>query len=218
MARPRGRFIDTEPSPGNLRLIWERLHALTDQQALHDAALAQHDADLLAQQQQLTTTAHTATQALITAGTPHTAISAGGTTPAPAPPLSDGGLGEAGCSSAGTDGHVSGSGLTVLGQIVCGTGAEYPALLAVTVDQPTRDANRYELLGRMIWHINLNGSFAAASRYPGNLFDLLVQIGTTQYAYRVTDYAEFGTPMQTVMVYGGQTVGGSTTPDPGISD
>lgn len=140
---------------------------------------------------------------------------------------SDGGLGEQGCAAAGPTGHVpAGRPLTLglIGEICCGTGNEYPDLLAVCADQPTRRANRRQLLDRMIYHLNIAG-FNAASHYPGAdddtsaaSYSLLIQIGTTEYAYRVVDYATFERPMSCVMVFQGSLDGQSVAGEAGIAD
>jgi hypothetical protein len=103
-----------------------------------------------------------------------------------------------------------------MGMICCGTYNEFSSLGAVVVDQPTRDANRLELLGRMIWHLALAGF--PADYYPGNPFTLLIQAQGLVWAYRVTDYATFDVPMFSTMVPGGSEVGVITTPAGGIAD
>lgn len=216
----RGRFFDTQATPQNLYAIWDQIHQLGTDLIAAKATITTQASTIADLQSQLTNAQRTAAHALMIAGQPNTTVTATGTpTPAPGSNNTDNGQGELGCSTAPATGHVSDpASLVVLGQIVCGTGAEFPALLAVTANQADRDTNRAELIGRMIWHINLNGGFRGVARYPGNPFDILVTLGTTQYAYRVTGYETFDQPMTTVMVYGGQTANTATTPDPGISD
>jgi len=101
----------------------------------------------------------------------------------------DDGLGSQGCSSAGSDGHVTGTLTAVLaGQIVCGTGNEFPALKVATADQPTRDANAEQLLRRMIWHLQQAGFTAGRQVNPSGLTSgdkLTVQIEGVMRAYDV---------------------------------
>jgi len=81
----------------------------------------------------------------------------------------DDGQGANGCANAGANGHVpAGSSLTPVtaGMIVCGTGQEFSALRAPTVDLPTRDANAAELLRRMIWHLQQAGFTAGRQKNP----------------------------------------------------
>jgi len=148
----------------------------------------------------------------------------------------DSGQGAYGCSVAGSNGDIAGDQTPITaGKIVCGVGNEYPALLAVTATQAARDANRDELLDRIVWHLNQAGY--PCSRYPtvnGRpwtlLFDAKGPNGepVRQYAYRVIDYAagvvgatsppDHTNSYTTVMVFGGMTVGATTIPDAGIPD
>ncbi len=211
----------------SLAEVWTRLFEMTQRV---DAATAEN-ARL---RQEITSlgTSHAALQQrvrTITAlGAPSTAPGAGtmgpgGGTTTP-PPSDDAGQGSLGCATAGSTGHLTpGTALTlvVAGQIVCGTAQEFPALLAVEVDQPTRDANQSQLLDRMVWHMNLAGF--PCSRYPttnGRPWILLFDFQGAQYAYRVIDYAasDFSVPYTTLMVFGGRSPGVSTTPDGGTPD
>lgn len=136
----------------------------------------------------------------------------GGTTP------DDGGAGAAGCGAAGADGHVTGTTLDIVGQIVCGTGHEFPALLAVAVDQPTRDANTAELLGRIIWHLQLAGFAAGKQQNPSGLVSgdkITVQVAGVWWAYDVFSLNPFDVPMTTHMVVIGSP---NTVADAGIAD
>ena len=148
------------------------------------------------------------------------------------------GLGAEGCAAAGATGHLTGTfDLTVqsAGKIVCGVGAEFPALLAATPTYVLRQANRDELMERMVWHLNQAGF--AASRYgtPGTpehefnlLMDCLALDGSgpvRQYAYLVTTYDPAITSpwdtthtIQTIMKCNGQTPGTTTTPGAGTPD
>lgn len=228
----RGRFIDVNPSAQNLRAIWSQIHTLSDNHATQADIIAAQAATIASLQSTLTSTSQQAKEALLTAGEALTTVSAVGATsstgagtvtpPPTSSPFTDTGEGNLGCTEAGADGHVApGSPLTVeiAGQIICGTGNEYPALKAIAVDQPTRDANRDELLDRMVWHLNLAGF--PAMRYgtvAGRPWILLFNIpGGIEVAYRVASYETFETPFTTVMVFGGSTLE-IVTPDAGIAD
>lgn len=80
----------------------------------------------------------------------------------------DGGGGNIGCQAAGPTGHDSGGLLNPIraGQIVCGTGHEFSALLNATPDLATRDANAQELVLRMIWHLKQAGFTAGRQKNP----------------------------------------------------
>jgi len=156
-------------------------------------------------------------------------------TPSPVGP-NDAGQGAYGCSVAGANGDIAGDQTPITaGKIVCGVGNEYPTLTAVAANQPARDANRDELLDRIVWHLNQAGY--PCSRYPtvnGRpwtlLFDAKGPNGepVRQYAYRVIDYSagppaatsppDYTTPYTTVMVFSGMTIGATTIPDAGIPD
>lgn len=132
----------------------------------------------------------------------------------------DDGLGSQGCQSAGSDGHVTGSLTAVLaGQIVCGTGNEFPALKAVTGDQATRDSNAVQLLRRMIWHLQLAGFTAGRQVNPSGLTSgdkLTVQIEGEMRAYDVfTDADNFAIPLTTHM---NQVFPADYLADSGIAD
>lgn len=150
-----------------------------------------------------------------------TAIDTGTGPPGAPVPFDDGGDGETGCTGAGADGHptIVTLDIATAGQVICGTGNEYPALKAITVDQATRDANRDQLLDRMVWHMNLAGY--PCSRYgtvAGRPWILLFNLPSNlEVAYRVVGYETFETPMTTVMVLGGAS-NEIVTPDAGIAD
>lgn len=128
-----------------------------------------------------------------------------GTTPTPGGPgPDDGGAGAAGCAAAGSDGHATGT-LTaeLAGQIVCGTGNEFPALKLAAVDQTTRDANQLELLLRMIWHLNQAGFTAGRQQNPSGIVSgdkLTVQVGAVFFAYDVFEGVPFNVDMPTQML------------------
>lgn len=138
------------------------------------------------------------------------------------PTVVDDGKGSLGCSECGSDGHptVTVKDVETAGKIVCGVAQEFPGLLAATADQPTRDANRDQLLDRMVWHLNLLGF--PASRYgtvAGRPWILLFNTPDgTEYAYRVSSYETFETPFTAVMVFGGASPGTTVVVDAGIAD
>ncbi|HXU05479.1 MAG TPA: hypothetical protein VN903_31185 [Polyangia bacterium] len=222
----------TDPAAAkSLRLLWDAHYAVLDQQKTIAATQSTHAASLTSLGTQVTAAQTTATQALRTttaAGPTGGTPPPGGNPPPPSPPgggtpppPDEGGQGNLGCSSAGPTGHVTaGAPLTpyTMGLIVCGTYAEFSSLGAIVVDQPTRDANRFELLGRMIWHLNLAGFTAA--RYPGthNPYTLLIQAPGYVYTYRVVDYASFDVVMFSTMVLATFGPGVIETPDGGIAD
>ena len=205
----------------SLRLLWDKFFGL-------EQLVTQTQSDITAQQTAMTSlqadtasaksAAKLALSKLITTQTPSGTTSGGGGT------VDDGGQGALGCAQAGSDGHVpAGSTLDLVtaGKVICGVGKEFPSLLAIAANQPTRDANQDQLLFRMCWHMGLAGY--ACGRYgtaAGRPWILLFNLGTTQYAYRVVDYAagDFTIPYTTTMVFSGQSPNTATTPDPGISD
>jgi hypothetical protein len=154
-------------------------------------------------------------------------------------PTTDGGLGMAGCDVAGATGDAvgpfTGLDLTVTnaGSVVCGVGNEFPALLVATATRAIRHTNRDELLDRIVWHLGQAG-FAAARYHTTEgmlyhvLFDAVALDGSLplrQYAYRVTSYDpdpaapwDPANVMTTLMSYGGQSAGLTTTPESGIAD
>lgn len=203
------------PAQRSLRLLWDKVYDVHERLDAANTRIQQVAATQITdlQKQMLSLTQQVQSFGAFAGGTGGSGGGGGGGG------KSDGGEGDLGCGEAGSTGHVTaGSPLTreTVGKVVCGTGNEFPALLAIVVDQPTRDANRSELLGRMIWHLNLAG-FPNVSRYPGNPFTLLIDIAGVQNAYRVTDYATFDVAMATCMVFGG-TSSSPTSPDAGIPD
>lgn len=82
-----GRFIDVNPSPDNLRAIWNLLHTIDKRQAAILAAQTAHDVLLTSLQAQMTTTAQLAQQAQtsVSASTAETDPGQGGDTPSDGP-------------------------------------------------------------------------------------------------------------------------------------
>jgi hypothetical protein len=87
------------------------------------------------------------------------------------PTDSDGGQTQAGVAAAGADGHVAGTDLTAYraGQIIGGVAHEFPALVAATADQATRDSNQLELLLRIIWHLHAGGFTVGRQMNPSGI-------------------------------------------------
>jgi hypothetical protein len=209
----------------SIRLLWDRvfdhearLQATEGTSATLVTAANDH-------QDQITLADHKADEALAASqmSTTEKAVIATGTTD------SDLGLGDKGCGEAGSSGDITGTQtVETAGKIICGVGNEFPALLAPASNQIQRNNNRDQLLDRMIWHLNQAGIPAAHYPTPNGrpyilLLDALAADGSSpvrQYAYRVLDYAvdDYTKPYTTLMVYSGQTVGTTTTPDPGIPD
>lgn len=204
----------------SLRLLWDKFFSLEASVTSSQSEIAANATAITSLQTDVTKVQNISKLALskiITTTNP--SGGGGGTTP-----VDDGGLGALGCANAGATGHVDPAlPLTpqTAGMVICGTGQEYASLLAIAVDQPTRDANREELLMRMCWHMNLAGfpcgRYGTPAGYP---WILLFNVGTTQYAYRVLDYSasDFTIPYTTTMVFGGLTLNAATTPEAGISD
>lgn len=228
---PHVSEIQDWPTQRSVKLLWDQIAALKSSVAGNTETLTTHDASLTILAKGVASAAALAAGAqplsTPTASTPP--VSLGGTppgNPTPAPPSSDGGMGEAGCTAAGANGHVPpGSPLTpfTVGQIVCGVAKEFPALFAVAPDQATLDSWRVCFNGRVIWHLNLAGF--QASHYPGangSTYLILVNIPMSgapnnQYAYRITNY-DPTLQLTAQMIFAGITPGASTAPDGGIAD
>lgn len=210
-----------------VKLLWDHIHALTDRVSSAEDNITTATTNISSLEASAKKANYTANQAMITAGNAIKIRVTAGTGVSSGPSggsgggLNDNGEGAAGCAAAGSTGHVDPSlprDNKTAGMIVCGVGKEFPNLLVVTVDQPTRDANRAELLNRMIWHLNLQGFPTSHYGNPPNAFLLLIQIGGNQFAYRVTGYETFETAMTTTMVFGGETLNAPVVPDGGTPD
>ncbi len=210
----RGRYINVDASPENLRAIWSQIHDMNTSLLGAQDTIARQAATITALQTQIAATAKQAQQALITAGT----LTSTSSTPqgsAGAQGGVDDGLAAQGCASHGADGHVApGSPLTAVtaGQIICGTGDEVaggwsgPALRAAAVDQATRDANVLELLLRVVYHLILAGFVAGRQRNPSGVLStdkLTVQIGGVYRAYDIFSLNAFTVPftMHAIQVF-----------------
>ncbi len=215
---PHVSSIQDVPTQSSLRLVWDQLRnhnkQVEEMQATIDAlsaTLAAVGNTANSALQQTTITQLRVVQAQQAAGT--NTPSEGGT--------NDDGKGAAGCASAGADGHVAADTpltLETAGMIVCGTGNEFPALLAPAVDQPTRDANEAELLGRVIWHLQLAGFQAGGQRNPSGLVSgdkITVLVGTVWWAYDIFSINPFDEPFTMHMIPVGSP---NTVADSGIPD
>lgn len=201
-----------------LRILFDRVYDLHDGVDTANSRLAEATSALSLQEAQLRALERTGGGAdgKITSDLFDPGIGQPGSPGSPIPPPDvDDGNGAAGCASAGSTGHLSGdirrqAPATVAGQIVCGTANEFSALKAATVDLPTREANAVELLGRMIWHLQIPQGSPAAVRFeagrqrnPSGAISqdkLTVKINGIWRAYDVfLDYDNFTTPLVTVM-------------------
>jgi hypothetical protein len=126
-----------------------------------------------------------------------------------------------GCATRGSTGHVNtGSplnGVTV-GQVICGTGDEFPSLLAAVASLAAREANNEELIGRMIWHLQRAGFAAGKQRNPSQAISkdkITVRVNGVWYAFDVITGVDYTIPSstQTLMVFPADTVA-----DGGIAD
>lgn len=227
---PEVPHVKDEFAQRSLRLLWDQVYTL--RQALREAT-ARHDtlaAEVTATKDDVTA-AHALAQSAnalastLTGSSGTFAAPPGGSSglPGPVDPgiPDDGGQGAAGCSNHGATGHVpANSPVTsfIFGQIVCGCGSEFPALLVVTVDQPTRDANMVELLERMIWHLRLAGFTAGRQRNPSGAISkdkIAVSIEGRWLAYDVFPGVDFTVPLTTHCIVAGI---GNMVEDAGIPD
>lgn len=136
----------------------------------------------------------------------------------------DNGQGAAGFNSAGPNGDIgTGHPLTPLtaGQVIGGTDNEFPALLAIAADQPTRMANNDQLLSRIIWHLTQAGFVASHYTISSNPYVVVIDalVDGLPAVYRVIGYENFDVPMVPVMVFAERSarlqpvVGEAGTPD-----
>lgn len=192
----------------SLRLLWDQVFALRDRLTAAEATLAA----LVAGHN---TTETTAADALVKAqaalaltmqpGQPASSDTGGGGTDVDLPGGGDGGAGAIGCSAAGATGHDTGGLLNAIraGQLICGTGNEFPALKNPTADQATRDANLVELLRRMIWHLQQGGFTAGRQQNPSGAISkdkLCVVVDGVTRAYDVFPGVDFSVALTTQMV------------------
>jgi hypothetical protein len=220
----------------SVRLLWDRVFDLEGRLQATEATVARLVAASNTQETQLDDLALQVADAVAQAALAQSTASAVGEGPQGGG-KDDLGLGAQGCSAAGPDGHLTGEFEKTVenaGKIVCGVGNEFADLRAATATRAAREANRDELLERMVWHLNQAGFAAARYGTPGTpehafnlLFDCLSLQGEEpmrEYAYRVTTYDPENDPWdtthtyETCMVCNGQTPGTTTTPGAGIAD
>jgi hypothetical protein len=220
------RYMNDQPTPENIRALWDQIHRLSDQLLTAQTTIAEQADTIDAQQAQIASTTRKAEEALLTAGQPVDIVPPTVIVPGPGGSQggSDDGFGSQGCSEALDDGHVApGSPLTAVtaGMIVCGTGREYSALKAITVDLATRQTNAEELIRRMVWHLQQAGftagrqnNSATGTRISND--KITVEINGAFRAYDVLgSYDDFTAVLQTRM---GQVFPARYIADSGIAD
>lgn len=214
--------IKDVPTQRSLRLAWDQLRNHDDIVTALQAQLTALKASVASNAQATSSLAGViATQNIVAARAVATGSGGGGSGDGGGGGTDDGGQGAAGCTAAGADGHVPGGTaltLTTVGMIVCGVPNEFPTLVAPAVDQPTRDANVLELLGRTIWHLQLAGFTAGKQQNPSLAIStdkITVQIGTVWWAYDIFSLGIFSDPLTVHMVPVGSPM---YVADPGIAD
>lgn len=205
MAAPKRRVyphvgqVTEWPTQQSLHLLWDRVFDLEERVTAQNRDLESANATITQLQAQLEDINATAEQALMQSGEP---------TPPAEEGFVDDGLGAAGCATHDGDGHPA-TGLpldaTTAGMIVCGTGAEFSALLAATGDMATRETNGETLIQRMIWHLAQYGFTAGRQQNPSLAIskDKLTFQVPGEPLYRAYDvfvgFHDFATPMTTHM-------------------
>jgi len=189
---PKLDQITDDAAKESLRLLWDAHYSSLDRITSTEATVGVQETGLQATNNKLDRVETEAREAKELASA---SVSPSGivTVPGPVPPDIDDGRGAQGCSQAQANGHPSGDlrripRATVAGMIVCGTGNEFPSLLDPAVDQPTRDANIAELLGRVIWHLQTWGLSAGKQRNPSGAISLdkiTVRIDAVWRAYDI---------------------------------
>ena len=205
---PHVTAIEDPMAQMSTRLLWDRVHDLTEQLTAAQATITTLVAGHNATQTAVTSAATAAKQALALAQRPGATAEGTGTgvggPPTPEPPPGDGGAAEEGCAAAGATGHDTGGVLSAIraGQIACGTGNEYAALKNPTADQATRDANQEQLLLRMIWHLQQAGFTAGRQKNPSGAISndkLCVVVDGTLRAYDMFPGVDFTVALTTHM-------------------
>jgi hypothetical protein len=218
------RFINDQPTPANLRALWDQIHHLGDQLNEAQATIADQVDTLTSLQSNLTETRKRANEALLSVGERIDAVPGVVVPPSGAGGVqggTDDGQGAQGCATSGADGHVApGTPLTAItvGQIVCGTAREYDSLRAAAGDAATRLANQIELLLRVIWHLNLAGFTAGRQRNPSGLISndkLTVQVGGVYRSWDIFQGVSFGIylPVHMIEVFPAEYIAEAGTPD-----
>jgi hypothetical protein len=193
-----------------IRLLWDRLHDLTEQLQALQATTTQLVDGHNANETAIATASQDARQALsisqqIGGGTTLPGGGGGGEGGITVPGEGDGGQAQIGCASAGATGHDSGGLLNAVraGHLACGTAHEFPAYLNAAPDEATRNTNAETLLRRMIWHLRLGGFTAGRQKNPSGAISndkLCVTVdGTTRVYDMFVGKGNFSAPMSTSM-------------------
>lgn len=220
-----------------LRLLFDLVYQTRDDAATDRTTLTAQAATLVEMTATLDQTTKDARSALVLAGKEATPVGlavgqvdtggqgTGGTGPGEDDTW-DNGQGWAGFTQAGSNGHVLPSepkNLVTVGKIVGGVGAEFPALQAVAVDEPTRRANIAELIGRVIWHLQLAGFQAGKNKNPSGatgIDNFTVMVDGVWRGYDIilaNSFTQFTAPFSMVML---ALLPNETTylPDGGVPD
>lgn len=204
---PHVNEIAEYPAQQSVRLLWDRIHALTEIVLALQTTITDVVAGTNTNAAAIVTAQRAADQALALAQRPGAASSSdpggGGTDDTP-PDGGDGGGGSEGCAAAGATGHDSGGLLNAVraGQIACGTGNEYPALKNAVATLAAREANQEELIRRMIWHLKQAGFTAGRQKNPSGAISkdkLAVVVDGVTRAYDMLPGVDPSVPLTTHM-------------------
>ena len=212
--------IADPPTQQTIRLLWDRIHDLEARLSTSEGTVTKLVSGHNTNEASITKASQIARYAVglfQKPGTPPTSVTAGGE---PLPGGGDGGAGEIGCGGAGPTGHDTGGLLNAIraGQIVCGTGNEFPALKNPTATDAQREANMIELLRRMIWHLKQAGFTAGRQKNPSGRVSsdkLCVEVEGVVRVYDVFIGAAATDPLKTHM---GETAPANMQDDAGIPD
>lgn len=214
--------ISDFPTSQTIRLLWDRIWALEERLQASEATIGQLVSGHNTNESTITTVQKNAEMALSLAqrvGEAAGSETGGGSTPLPGG--GDGGGGNIGCAAAGATGHDTGGLLNAIraGQIVCGTGNEFPALKNATADLATREANAEQLMLRMVWHLRNAGFTAGRQRNPSGILSkdkLCVVVDGVTRAYDVfLGKGNYTVAMSTQML---EVAPPDLVDDPGIPD
>ena len=189
----------------SLRLLWDRYYDLEARLQGIEASAGDLVSAANLTEDQLTRVDHKADEALALAQLVRANIGEGGEGDGPLPAGGDGGQGAAGFAAAGTTGDITVTDHNAYnaGLIVGGTDQEWAALLAITVDQPTRDANIQELRDRILWHLEQTGYTCGRQKNQSGLIAkgkiAVICDGITR-AYDVLRDNAYTTPIEPRMV------------------
>lgn len=190
----------------SVRLLWDRIFDLEERLAASQATIKTLVDGQNATEAKLQVVDRHANEALAVTQDPEKTTAEGGGEDEELPGGGDGGAGAEGCATAGADGHDGGGTLSAerAGQIVCGTGAEFPALLVATATIEERDDNAEELMLRAVWHLRQAGFEAGRQQNPSGLLSrdkLTVIVDGVTRAYDIFQgKGDFATPMTTQML------------------